>query len=139
VSWKSKKEQTVSGSSTEAEYYALASICCELMWLSFLLKDFQIPHPQVALLFCNSQSTIHIIANPIYHERTKHIEIDLSSHSGENPTWVYHNTSFFFCNCTALTNQRTKSFTRRDNQRRWIFSTTNRKRGGRSKISGNAA
>jgi hypothetical protein len=45
VSWKSKKQQTVSRSSVEAKYQALASICCELMWMTSLLKDFRIPHP----------------------------------------------------------------------------------------------
>jgi hypothetical protein len=50
ISWKSKKQQTVSRSSAESEYRSMASTCCELMWLFSLLKDFQLLHPKPAPL-----------------------------------------------------------------------------------------
>lgn len=76
VSWKSKKQATVSKSSSEAEYRALAQATCEAQWLIYLLQDFQIADPKPAVIYCDNQSALHIAANPVFHERTKHIELD---------------------------------------------------------------
>ncbi|GAU44842.1 hypothetical protein TSUD_400430 [Trifolium subterraneum] len=76
VSWKAKKQTTVSRSSSEAEYRALSTATYELIWLLFLLRDLNIKCSKIPVIYCDSQSAIHIASNPIFHERTKHLEID---------------------------------------------------------------
>ncbi|XP_057958384.1 uncharacterized mitochondrial protein AtMg00810-like [Malania oleifera] len=76
ISWKSKKQKTVSRPSTESEYRSMAATVCEVTWLILLLKDLKIEHTRLVLIFCDIQAALHIVANLIFHERRKHIEID---------------------------------------------------------------
>ncbi|CAN1279449.1 Retrovirus-related Pol polyprotein from transposon RE1 [Linum perenne] len=76
LSWKIKKQGTVSRSSSEAEYRALAQLCCEVQWRIGLLQELGVTHPSPVKLFCDNQSALYIAHNPVFHERTKHIEID---------------------------------------------------------------
>ncbi|GJZ40642.1 ribonuclease H-like domain-containing protein [Tanacetum coccineum] len=77
VSWKSKKQATVSRSSAEAEYRCMASATCEVIWITNLLNDLRIKNLLPVNLYSDSSSAIQIAANPVFHERTKHFEVDV--------------------------------------------------------------
>ena len=77
ISWSSKKQHTVSRSSTEAEYRALSSTSAEIDWIKQLLVFLCVPIDQPPVLFCDNLSAIALSFNPIQHQKTKHIEIDV--------------------------------------------------------------
>ncbi|RVW81531.1 Retrovirus-related Pol polyprotein from transposon RE1 [Vitis vinifera] len=76
VSWRSKRQKTVSLSSAKAEYRAMTGACCELTWLRYLLRDLGVLHREPSLLYCDNKAALHITANPVFHEQTRHIEMD---------------------------------------------------------------
>lgn len=75
VSWKTKKQYTVSRSSAEAEYRTMANATSKVIWICKLLKLLRVPLSP-AVLHCGNQVALHIALTPIFHERTKHIEVD---------------------------------------------------------------
>jgi hypothetical protein len=74
VSWSSKKQNSTSLSTAEAEYISAASCCAQLLWMKQTLKDYGVSLGTVPLL-CDNESAIKIANNPIQHIRTKHIDI----------------------------------------------------------------
>ncbi|KAL3642739.1 hypothetical protein CASFOL_013554 [Castilleja foliolosa] len=77
VSWSSKKQPTVSRSSCEAEYRALAHVTCDVLWIQQLLKEIGVIQPQTARVWMDNQSAIALAINPMHHPRSRHFEIDL--------------------------------------------------------------
>jgi hypothetical protein len=76
VSWNARKQATVSRSSTEAEYKALANTTAEIMWIQTLLLEIEIQAPRKAKLWCDNMWAKYLSANPVLHAHTKHIEVD---------------------------------------------------------------
>lgn len=76
VSWKTKKQQVVSRSSAEAEYRSMALTLCEVKWIMELMRSLGIRQQAPTSLYCDNQAAVHIAANHVFHERTKHIEVD---------------------------------------------------------------
>jgi len=76
IAWKSKKQTTISLSSVEAEYRSLRRLVAELSWLSRLLHELGLSNITPIPVKCDNMAAMYIAKNPVFHERTKHIEID---------------------------------------------------------------
>lgn len=70
------KQRTVVRSSTEAEYKSMASSAAELISLQTLISELGLPLSQAPTLWCDNIGVTYLAANPVYHSRTKHMDID---------------------------------------------------------------
>lgn len=77
VSWSSKRQQTVSRSSAEAEYKGVANTVAETCWIRNLLLELHIRMQNATMIFCDNISSVYMSNNPVQHQRTKHVKIDL--------------------------------------------------------------
>ncbi|GKE17058.1 ribonuclease H-like domain-containing protein [Tanacetum coccineum] len=77
LSWSCKRQHTISRSSAEAEYRGVANVVAETAWLHNLLRELHMPLLSATLVYCDNVSNIYLTANPVQHQRTKQIEIDI--------------------------------------------------------------
>uniref|UniRef100_A0A803NKY9 Uncharacterized protein n=1 Tax=Cannabis sativa TaxID=3483 RepID=A0A803NKY9_CANSA len=77
ITWSSKKQKAVAKSSTKVEYRALSQTASEVAWLNSLFKELGIPHKLPAIIWCDNAGAKLLASNPIFHSRTKHIEVDV--------------------------------------------------------------
>ena len=75
ITWSLKMQDVVALSSSEAEYMAVTTMACQAVWLRKLLSDFQQHKEDSTTIFCDNKATISMTKNPIFHNRTKDIDI----------------------------------------------------------------
>ncbi|MCO5547402.1 hypothetical protein L7F22_000850 [Adiantum nelumboides] len=75
ISWLSKKQPTVATSSSEAEYRAVFIATVECAWLRRLMADLSVGQNTANTIYTDSQSALAVGRNPVFHARTKHIEV----------------------------------------------------------------
>ncbi|GKA21853.1 ribonuclease H-like domain-containing protein [Tanacetum coccineum] len=75
--WSAKRQHTIFRSSAEAEYQGVANVVAETTWIRNLLRELHSPLSTATLVYCDNVSAVYMSANPVQHQRTKHIEIDI--------------------------------------------------------------
>ena len=77
ISWSSKQQPTLSRSSAEAEYRGVTNVVSESCWIQNLLLELHCPIQKATLVYCDNVSAIYLSGNPVQHQRTKHVEMDI--------------------------------------------------------------
>ncbi|GKB93301.1 ribonuclease H-like domain-containing protein, partial [Tanacetum coccineum] len=77
LSWLAKRQHTLSRFSAEAEYCGVANVVAEIAWLRNLLRELHSPLSTATLVYCDNVNAVYMSANPVQHQRMKHIEIDI--------------------------------------------------------------
>ncbi|GJU08264.1 ribonuclease H-like domain-containing protein [Tanacetum coccineum] len=101
LSWSAKRQHTLSRSCAEAEYRGVANVVAETAWLCNLLRELHSPLSTATLVYCDNVSAVYMSANPVQHQWTKHIEIDIHFvrdmvTAGDDPErWIFAITEYF--------------------------------------------
>ncbi|GKB89122.1 ribonuclease H-like domain-containing protein [Tanacetum coccineum] len=77
LSWSAKRQVTLSRSSAEAEYRGVANVVAETAWIRNLLQELHTSLFTATLIYCDNVSAVYMSTNPVQHQCTKHIEIDI--------------------------------------------------------------
>lgn len=77
ISWSAKRQPTFSRSSSEAEYKGVANTVAELCWIRNLMLELHFPITKASVFYCDNISSVYLATNPVKHQRTKHIELDI--------------------------------------------------------------
>jgi hypothetical protein len=75
ISWGSRKQKSVTLSTEEAKYMAACEACTKAVWLRKLISDLFDQIPESTIIYCDNKSCIRLSEHPVFHERSKHIEI----------------------------------------------------------------
>jgi len=97
ISWQAKKQATVSRSSTEAEYKALANATVEIIWVQSILDELGVLQSKVPILWCDNIGATYLSANPVFHAGTKHIEVDYHFVREQSCSKAIGYLYYFFC------------------------------------------
>lgn len=76
IAWNAKKLEVVSKSSTESEYRSLSNLAADVVWLQSLCTEIGVSLSFPHRVWCDNNSAIALASNPVFHARTKHIEVD---------------------------------------------------------------